>query len=120
MLTHREPHIGECDTKTNAICASPANSDRVPIKPRTGPADAISGASGPSRRRVLLPVAFQHLIAGRADFGTILLKASQNGEIALIDHCTAVALNVARTGGLLLRRTAALLLLLLGGADGDG
>jgi hypothetical protein len=64
----------------------------------------------------LLPVVFQHLIAGLAYFGAILLQASQDREIALIDHWTAVALNVARTGRLLLRRTAALLLL----GDGSG
>jgi hypothetical protein len=59
---------------------------------------------------VLLAVVFQHLIAGNGQLRTMLLEASQNGEIALIDHRTAVTLNVARAGGLLLGRAAALLL----------
>jgi hypothetical protein len=62
-------------------------------------------------RAFLLSVILQHLIAGLAQFGSILLKASQNGEIALIDHRAAEALNVARACPLLLRRAAALLLL---------
>ena len=62
------------------------------------------------RKLLLLPVAFQHLIAGSSQFGTMLLKTRQNGEIALIDHRTAVALNVARTRRLLLRCAAARLL----------
>jgi hypothetical protein len=57
----------------------------------------------------LLPVVFQHLVAGRGQLGTILLKASQNGEIALIDHVPAEALNIARASLLLFRRPAALL-----------
>ena len=64
---------------------------------------AIAGERG-----WLLPVVFQDLIARRGQFGTILLKAGENGEVALIDHGTAVALNVADTGLLLLRRAAAL------------
>ena len=39
--------------------------------------------------------------------GAVLLKAGQNGEIALIDHRAAEALNVARAGLLLVRRAAA-------------
>jgi hypothetical protein len=66
----------------------------------------------PRRRwpQIILPVALEHLVAGRAELGAVLLKAGQNGEVALIDHPTAVALNVARTGRLLLGRAAALLL----------
>jgi hypothetical protein len=44
-----------------------------------------------------------------------LLKASQNGEITLIDHRAAEALDIARTSPLFLRRAAALLL-----GDGAG
>src|ERR1700704_5126132 len=62
----------------------------------------------------LLSVILQHLIACRAQFGPMLLEAGQNGEITLIDHRAAEALNVARARPLLLRRAAALLLL------GDG
>ena len=62
------------------------------------------------RERDLLPVAFQHLIAGSADLGAILLKAGQNGEVTLIYDWTAETLNVARASLLLLRRAATLLL----------
>ena len=62
-----------------------------------------------------MPVADQHLIAGGRQPGAVLLQTSQNGEIALIDHRAAEALDVARTGPLFLRRAAALLLL----RDGD-
>jgi hypothetical protein len=68
------------------------------------------------RERGLLPVASQHLIAGSADLGTILLKAGQNAEIALINHCTTVALNIAGAGLLLFRRAA----VLGDGAGGNG
>jgi hypothetical protein len=51
-------------------------------------------------------VVSQHLIAGSADLGAILLKAAQNSEVALIYHCTAVALNVAVAGLLFIRRAA--------------
>jgi hypothetical protein len=57
----------------------------------------------------LLSVVFQDLIAGRGQLGAILLKAGQNGEIALVDHRPAEALDVARASLLLFRRTAALL-----------
>ena len=50
----------------------------------------------------------QHLIAGGADLGTVLLQAGQNGEVALIDHRTTVALHVADTGLLFIGRAAAL------------
>src|SRR3954452_10289544 len=62
----------------------------------------------PDQRAVLLAVLLEHLVTGHAQFGTMLLKAGQNGEIALIDHGTAVALDIARTGRLLLRGAAAL------------
>jgi hypothetical protein len=58
------------------------------------------------RESRLLPVAFQHLIAGSADLGAILLKAAENTEVALIYHCTAMALHIAGTGLLLVRRAA--------------
>jgi hypothetical protein len=60
-------------------------------------------------------VVSQYLIAGWGQLGTNLLKASQNGEIALINHLAAVTLNIAGTSLLLLRRAAALLL-----RDGTG
>ena len=37
---------------------------------------------------------FQDQIAGGGQLGTVLLKTSQNGEIALVDNGTAKALNV--------------------------
>jgi hypothetical protein len=64
---------------------------------------------------VLLPVVFEHLIAGLRQLRTILLKASQNREVTLIYHFAAVALYIARTGRLLFCRAAALLL-----GDGAG
>jgi len=60
--------------------------------------------------RGLLPVAFQHLIAGHGYLGAIGLEASEDGEVALIDHRAAVALHVTGAGLLLLGRAAALLL----------
>jgi hypothetical protein len=69
----------------------------------------------PDASALLLAVVFQHLIAGQGQPGTVFLKTRQNGEIALIDHRTAEALNVARAGLLLLRRAAALRL-----GDGTG
>jgi len=51
-------------------------------------------------------VILQHLIAGGADLGTVLLQTRQNDEIALVDHRTAEALHVARTSPLLFRRAA--------------
>ncbi len=65
---------------------------------------------------------FQHLIAGFGQLGTIFLEAGQNGEIALIDYRAAEALDIARTGLLLLRGATARRLLLLrhrGGGHGD-
>jgi hypothetical protein len=56
-------------------------------------------------------VALQHLIAGGADPGTVLLQAGENGEIALIDYGTTVALHVAGAGLLFIGRPAARLLL---------
>jgi hypothetical protein len=50
----------------------------------------------------------KHLIAGSADLGAKLLKAGENTEVALIYHCTAMALHIAGTG-LLLVRSAAIL-----------
>jgi hypothetical protein len=95
-------HIGEYDTKTNAFCDC-----------REGRRASETGRL--RTLRVLLSVVLQHLIAGLGYLGAILLQASQNGEIALIDHRTAVALNVTRTGCLLLRRAAAWLV-----GDGGG
>src|SRR5882757_7857994 len=101
MPSDREPHIGEYVAKTNAICDfSPA------------PCRSNQAVNGPAAARIgcrLLAVVFQHLIAGRRQLRTILLQAGQNGEIALIDHRAAEALDVARARLLLLRRAAALL-----------
>jgi hypothetical protein len=56
-------------------------------------------------------VALQHLIAGGADLGTVLLQAGENGEIALIDYGTTVALHVAGAGLVFIGRPATRLLL---------
>jgi uncharacterized damage-inducible protein DinB len=111
MRRDREPHIGEYDAKTNAIC----DFSQIPNLSELGQEPACSGDRG-MRVLLLLPVVFQHLIAGRGQLGTILLQASQNGEVALIYHGATEALNVARTSRLLLRSAAALLLL----GDGPG
>jgi hypothetical protein len=96
-LGDRAPHIGEYDAKTNAICDFPPIQGR-PTKP--GP------DVNPSRVAVLLTVILEHFFARGAQLGTILLKASQNCKVALINHCAAVALDVARAGRLFLRRAA--------------
>ena len=103
--TDREPHIGEYAAKTNAIWG------HRPMPPRPAN-DAGNGPCATVNRcgRGLLPVAFQHLVAGRRDLRTILLQAGQDGEIALIDHRAAEALHVTGASLLLLRRSAALLL----------
>jgi hypothetical protein len=67
----------------------------------SGPVAAITGCEA-----VLLPVVSEHLIAGSADLGAMLLKAAENTEVALIYHCTAMALHIAGTGLLLVRRAA--------------
>jgi len=96
MRNDREPHIGEYDAKTNAICEF-SHTPTVRIRPTIGLQRQLSDASA-----VLLVVVFQHLRACRGQLGTILLQASQNGEVALIDHRAAVALDIARAGLLLL------------------
>jgi hypothetical protein len=110
MRRDREPHIGEYDTKTNAVGDFPP----IPTTCECGRERPCRGDRG-MRELGLLPVVFQHLIARPGQLGTILLQAGQDDEIALIDDLAAVALNVARTGRLLLRRAAALLL-----GDGTG
>jgi hypothetical protein len=57
----REPHIGEYDTKTNAI-------RDFPLIPTASGSCEIGPATAP-----LLPVTHQYLIAGLAQLGTILL-----------------------------------------------
>lgn len=61
-------------------------------------------------RAVLLPVVSQDLITGLGQFGTMLLKASEDGEVALIHHQAAVALDIARASLLFFRCAAPLLL----------
>src|ERR1700738_4357563 len=87
-----------------------AISRRAPRRPN----QANNGLAAATIGCRLLAVVFQHLIAGRGQLGTILLQASQNGEIALIDHRAAETLHVARARLLLVRRAAALL------GDGTG
>jgi hypothetical protein len=57
----------------------------------------------------LLAVVLQHHVASLGQLGAVLLQAGENGEVALIDHRTAVTLNIAGTGRLLLGRSATLL-----------
>jgi hypothetical protein len=97
MRADREPHIGEYDTKTNAIC------DFSQIPAASGARWLNSLAATLPEAAVLLPVVFQHLIARRRNPGTILLKAGQNREITLIYDRAAEAMNIARAGFLLVR-----------------
>jgi hypothetical protein len=109
MPIGRKPHIGEYANKTNVPPIARARR-RGQIKP-------LQARSGDywMRARLLLPVVSQHLIAGLGQFWTMLLKASQNREVALIDQRAAKALNIARASFLLVWRAAALLL-----GDGPG
>src|SRR6185295_2814985 len=63
----------------------------------------------------LLAVVGQHLTADRSQLRTILLKARQNDEVALIHQRTAKTRDIARARFLLIGRTATLLL-----GDGAG
>ena len=76
------------------------------FRPRLNQADSRPAAAITGCEAVLLPVVSKHLIAGAADLGAILLKTGENTEVALIYHCTAMALDVAGTGLLLVRRAA--------------
>src|ERR1700712_3645466 len=57
----------------------------------------------------LLAVVLQHHVASLGQLGAVLLQAGENSEVALIDHRTAVTLNIPGTGRLLLGRSATLL-----------
>ena len=59
--------------------------------------------------RALLAVVLENLVAGRADLRPVFLEARQDGEVALVDDRTAVFLDVAGAGLLLVRRSAPLL-----------
>ena len=61
-------------------------------------------------RAVLLPVGSQHLITCPGQFGAMLLEAGEDGEVALIHHQAAVALDIARASLLFFRCAAPLLL----------
>src|SRR5712671_6941610 len=97
----REPHIGEYDAKTNAICDF-SHTPPVRIRPIIGRQRQLSDA-----RAVLLVVVFEHLGASGTQLGTILLKAGQDGEIALIDDGAAELLDIAVASLLLLGCAAA-------------
>ena len=58
---------------------------------------------------MLLTVVGQHLAAGFSQLRTILLKARQNDEVALVHQRSAETRDVARAGLLLIRRAATLL-----------
>jgi len=71
--------------------------------------DSGPAPSGASRndKGALLPIIGQHLFAGLAEPGAVLLQAGQHDRIAVIHHRTAEARNVARAGIVpLLRRRA--------------
>jgi hypothetical protein len=103
MPIGRRPHIGEYATKTNAFC----DCSQAPTAVKFGESRS---AAAIVMRAVLLPVVSQDLITGLGQFGTMLLKASEDGEVALIHHQAAEALDIARACLLLFRCTASLLL----------
>ena len=89
----RVPHIWEYAAKTNAIWAHQPMRQAPAITPGNSPA-----GGRPMRGRLIAAWLFRHLVAGRGDLGAILLQASQNGEVALVDHRAAEALHVAGAG----------------------
>jgi hypothetical protein len=98
----RKPHIGEYDAKTNGFCALSQNDPR--------PERAAKTVFGRCQRPWgLLPVAYQDLIAGIGQLGTIVLQAGQHGKVVLVHHRATVFLNIAGAGLLFLRCAGALL-----------
>src|SRR5882724_8976531 len=91
MRGYREPHIGEYAAKTNAIWAC------QPLPSRPHSTQKWPSAELTDESRGLLPVVLENLVAGRTYLGTMFLEAGQDGEIALVDHRTAVLLDVAGT-----------------------
>jgi hypothetical protein len=112
MRPDREPHIGEYDAKTNAICGL----SQILAACELGRERAQKAIT--ECERALLPVALEHLIACRGQLGPVFLKTGQNDEIALVHQGATETLNIARTSLLLLGRAAALWLLLLGDSPG--
>ena len=98
------PHIGETAGKTNAI----RRHEQAPATPGKWAVTGFDRYLG-----LLLPVVGQNLVAGLGQLGTVLLKAVQNDEVAVIHHRATVFLHVVGTGLLLLGRSAVLLLLSL-------
>ena len=86
---------------------------RRPFRP---PMTCSSDGLGSPKR--LLVVVLEHLGTGLRELRPVLLKASQDGEVALIDHGAAEALHVTGAGLLLLVRAAARRLLLSEGRVG--
>jgi hypothetical protein len=102
MLPDRTPHIGEYGFKTNAI-GDGARSGRA------GPLLVQAAGEIADAKCGLLAVVLQHHVTSLGQLGAVLLQAGENSEVALIDHRTAVTLNITGTGRLLLGRSAALL-----------
>src|SRR6266478_9952802 len=74
------------------------------------PADNGPIATALEQPRRLLVVILQHQGASLRELRPILLQASQDGEVTLIDHGAAEALHVAGAGFLFLLRAAPRLL----------
>src|ERR1700758_1247024 len=91
------PHIGETAGKTNAI----RRHEQAPATPGKWAVTGFDRYLG-----LLLPVVGQNLVAGLGQLGTVLLKAVQNDEVAVIHHRATVFLHVVGTGLLLLGRSA--------------
>jgi hypothetical protein len=117
----REPHIRQIRR---------LNQCKLSVFGHIGPTRRWASAGGLQRYREqrrlgsskadLLPVINQHLVAVRAYLWTVLLKARQNNEIALIHQRAAKLLNVAGAGFLLLIRATVLALALGKGGAGCG
>src|SRR4051794_10611023 len=101
----REPHIWEIRGQNQCYLATSAKHRARPELTRRGPASAFN-----SVRAELLTVVGQHLAAGFRQLRTILLKARQNDEVALVHQRSAKPRHVARARLLLIGRTATLLL----------
>src|SRR3954452_16892605 len=105
-----EPHIWEIRRQNQCYLVISAKYRPRPEVTRSAPARAFD-----SVREKLLTVVGQHLTTGFRQLRTILLKACQNDEIALVHQRSAKTRDVARARLLLIRRTATLLL-----GDGAG
>src|SRR4051794_11251987 len=84
------PHIGEYAGKTNAFAGCKGCNP-----PSIEGAGRKASGGRFARKRRLLAVVLQHLVAGCRDLGAVLLQAGEDREVTLVDDGAAVALDVA-------------------------